>query len=283
MYSTYEDFELTKKLSDDPSAPRDSLSRDSLSRDSLSRDNLSIRDNNKLYNKTPVVTSYGLICCSFPIKDEPLSVLMVRKKNTYAYLDFVRGCYSPYNNQAMIDMFSKMTADEKITIRSLAFEFIWSRAWHSVQHRRQLYFRSKARFEKSFLYDGGVRLINLIDRSHNARDIWEVPKGKKEGREDDIECAVREFREETGLQKNKYTIMPHKQYRYEFEDEGIKYIFVYYLAILKSNINKMIPIKPETTCEITECRWMNILEIRVMANHKLAAFLKPIIKTAKKR
>ena len=41
------------------------------------------------------ITSYGIIL--FTYIDKKLNFLMIRRKDTFGYIDFIRGKYSPYN------------------------------------------------------------------------------------------------------------------------------------------------------------------------------------------
>ena len=95
--------------------------------------------------------------------------------------------------------------------------------------------------------------FNLDDliKSSNTNFInteWGFPKGRREKLETDLECAIREFEEETDLTKNDYSLL---KLRPIIEDingsDNIKYRHIYYIARLnkvdvqlnKANLNQI--------------------------------------------
>ena len=78
--------------------------------------------------------------------------------------------------------------------------------------------------------------VNNI-KSHFDMAEWGFPKGRKVKGETDLQCAIREFTEETGLSENDINILLN--IKTIIEDltgtNGIKYRHIYYLAELKTN------------------------------------------------
>lgn len=75
------------------------------------------------------------------------------------------------------------------------------------------------------------RLKRLIVNSKDSEILWEIPKGSKNKDETNIDCAIREFYEETSIDYSKYKII------HEIEpvcstvhDDNIEYKTFYYLA-----------------------------------------------------
>ncbi len=224
-------------------------------------------------------TSFGVACCR--IKDGKPEILIICKRNTYAYRNFVHAVYNIKNNSDMIKMFSQMTLDEKLEILSLNFSQIWYRAWFN-QTKGKSYFRSKTRFVTNFLQDGGKRLKGLISKSSNSIPIWEIPKGKKDHNETDIVASMREFYEETGIRKHRYKIFPMRQNIYSYIDAGVRYRNVYYTAIcedIPAGVNNALQ---EQLYEIADCKWMNMEALRQVDTHnRLTHFVKHIFKFVK--
>ena len=57
------------------------------------------------------ITSIGIIV--FRYNDANIEYLMIRRKDTLGYLDFMRGKYSVYNKEYIMNMIKQMTTEEK--------------------------------------------------------------------------------------------------------------------------------------------------------------------------
>jgi 8-oxo-dGTP pyrophosphatase MutT (NUDIX family) len=70
-----------------------------------------------------------------------------------------------------------------------------------------LYQQKKDKFSHSFLEDDGKALKKLINGTRNAMTTWEIPKGRKSMNEAPLDTAIREFREETNISRQLYTVL----------------------------------------------------------------------------
>jgi 8-oxo-dGTP pyrophosphatase MutT (NUDIX family) len=229
-----------------------------------------------------VKQSLGIACCRK--NNNKLEVLLVCKRYTYSYNLFVHAKYNSNNNVGLIELFNGMTVDEKLDILSLNFVQIWYRVWLNTP-RNASYYMSKNKFETTFLPDNGARLKKLISKSVNSAKIWEIPKGRKRSKvESDLNCAIREFGEETNVHKKMYKLFPTAKRTYSFIDGGIRYINTYYIAHTKINIEPRINFgTQEQVDEICDIRWMSIEEIRMCdPTHRLEKFIRPIFNYVKK-
>jgi 8-oxo-dGTP pyrophosphatase MutT (NUDIX family) len=174
------------------------------------------------------------------------------------------GKYNPNNNAEIIKLLNGMTIDEKLDLLSLNFIQIWYRLWLSTSQQSQSYFNAKNKFESSFAVDQGVRLRKLVTKSAHAERVWEIPKGRKKNRtEPDIHCAVREFGEETGVQKKNYKMFPGAKRTYSYVDENTRYTNIYYIALAKTNVEPKIDFSiTDQVSEVSDIRWMSIEDIR---------------------
>ena len=142
--------------------------------------------------------SIGIACIR--VIDHIPQILLINKRYTYAYSEFVHGRY-PYDKNYVMELFNRMTNAEKILILSLNFELIWYHIWLNAPKITN-YIQAKNRFETSYLQDGGSKLRYIIARSKSINTLWQIPKGRKRSKnETDLCCAVREFKEETGIEK----------------------------------------------------------------------------------
>jgi len=227
--------------------------------------------------------SFGVACCRF--NNGRPEILLVCKRFSYAYNAFVRGKYNSGNNAELIALFNGMTVEEKLDIRSLNFTQIWYRVWLDNISKTSNYYVAKNKFESTFMVDGGLRLKKLLAKSSNTDKVWEIPKGRKSNKtEPEIHCAIREFREETGIPKSRYKIFPGAKRTYSFTDMGVRYTNTYYLAYMRHLIEPKINFGlSDQLDEIGDIRWMNITDIKyVDSSGHLVNFIRPIFNYMKK-
>lgn len=152
-------------------------------------------------------TSYGVIGFRIcPTTGQP-EYLMICRRHSLGYMDFVRGKMPLTNQSYLMRMINQMTASERIELRKLAD------APHLCQKEkiaaliRGIPFRyegvSVAPGLKSLSDTIKYNLVSLIDDSDQygvwTESEWGFPKGKRNSHETDYECAIREFEEETGF------------------------------------------------------------------------------------
>ena len=84
------------------------------------------------------------------------------------------------------------------------------------------------------------RYLKEIETPRWGYSEFELPKGRREIRENDLECAKREFEEETGYNDEEYTVINDCKPLYEIftGTNGVDYKHIYFLAILHKNIDK---------------------------------------------
>lgn len=210
--------------------------------------------------------SVGIICIKY-IKDEP-HALLIRKRNTYAFMDFICGQYSR-DDDTLIRLFNGMTVLEKIVISSLNFQNIWYFLWADNSTVDRSYYAARHRFDSLFLTDSGARLKRLIGASINSSQIWEAPKGRKRNKtESTIQCAVREFYEETGIHKKFYRIIPNVSFKYSYISEGVKYTNIYYIGLANKTLQCSISFRnKEQIREIDAMEWFNLPSIKRVDKH----------------
>ena len=73
------------------------------------------------------ITSYGIIL--FTYREEKIIFLMIRRKDTFGYIDFIRGKYSPYNIEQLQHTINEMSETEKDRLKTDSFEKLWKHMW----------------------------------------------------------------------------------------------------------------------------------------------------------
>ena len=159
------------------------------------------------------ITSYGIIL--FTYREEKIIFLMIRRKDTFGYIDFIRGKYSPYNIEQLQHTINEMSETEKDRLKTDSFEKLWKHMWGGAggsQFRNEETISAK----KFDIISKGVTinektytLLDLLNTSNtNWKETeWEFPKGRRNAQEKDIECALREFEEETGYSQDSIQIV----------------------------------------------------------------------------
>jgi len=127
--------------------------------------------------------------------------LMIRRKDTLGYLDFLRGKYSLYQKSYIMNMIKQMTSAEKDILRKKS-EHVKSRMTNPSQKDKLTTLIMGIHHANGDTYD----LLSLLNESDHNYEVWTepewgFPKGRRNPNELDYECAVREFTEETGYSK----------------------------------------------------------------------------------
>jgi ADP-ribose pyrophosphatase YjhB (NUDIX family) len=190
------------------------------------------------------ITSFGII--AFRIYENDIQYLMIRRKDTLGYIDFMRGKYSLYNKDYILNMLKQMTVEEKEILGRGDFDLLWKRIWGDEHISNQYKSEENISREKFNALCSGIifknelyTLTTLIEES-NKYDIWTepewgFPKGRRNYQESDYESALREFQEETGYNikqlKNIKNILPFEEI---FTGSNYKsYKHKYYLTFMK--------------------------------------------------
>lgn len=230
--------------------------------------------------------SYGIALCKRD-RDGLVRLLMANKRYTYAFFQFVCGRFNERSDADMIALLDNMTMDEKIDILSLNFQQIWYRIWLSNSNPNNgdgLFFQARGRFNEHIASDGGTRIRSLLRRSHFcAERVWEIPKGRKKNQgEYELECAIREFYEETGIPRNAYHIVPRATFLLSFTEDGRRYDITYYIAVTTRDITQRLnSASIDQITEICNLRWVSAAEMDQYAQRDLAGHRR-IIRRAKR-
>lgn len=212
----------------------------------------------------PPITSYGIIL--FTIHDGYIKYLICQRRDSIEYTDFIRGRYSRSSLRTYITL---MTPEEREKIRKHTFDELWYDLWvnHQTRLYKEVYPKAKQRFEQN--YDKVMELLKQTD-TVTKEPIWGFPKGKKNQRETELQCAVREFIEESKIPIDYKHILNMPPSTELFKGSNCKmYSTHYYIAYIDSNkrkpFNKIVldGIRKETVSEeIRALKWVTLNESR---------------------
>jgi len=196
---------------------------------------------------------------------------MVCRKETLGYIDFMRGKYSVQNKDYIINMVRQMTREEKKLLKTETFDNLWVKIWGNSDYANQYKNEEIVSRDKYNILRNGVVLkndyyslssiIDEVDESSSWEEPeWGFPKGRRNNQENDYNCAIREFCEETGYSKN-YLINIQNALPYEeiFIGSNYKsYKHKYYLMYMV--YNDSLKIGDFQKSEISKMDWKTIDE-----------------------
>jgi 8-oxo-dGTP pyrophosphatase MutT (NUDIX family) len=204
------------------------------------------------------ITSYGIIL--FRRHNETLQYLMIRRKNTFGYIDFIKGQYSENNTEYLQKLFDEMSVQEKEIIKENNFEVLWKQMWED-NVRSNLFNNSK----QKFINLKSSRILHqLIENSTTnwTETEWEFPKGRRNYMEKDLDCALREFEEETGLNASHINLIENLlPFEETFVGTNEKiYKNKYFLASVDENLNLFDELNNFQISEVSKIEWKTINE-----------------------
>jgi 8-oxo-dGTP pyrophosphatase MutT (NUDIX family) len=259
-------------------------------------------------------SSYGVICFHKSPVDSVKRVLMVCRRHSVYYVEFLRGKYDVNNLEYLITLFSRMTRDEiRLICSSANFEVLRNdlgldntrrrvfRAEYETSELKFNYILNLGTLAKviqciNYIFDEsfqlavpgpddtpvnnsttpespasafklqsavtGTNLGNLGEFLQENRDVlnelkaemtsenaelydmpeWEVPKGKRQNKETDLQCAIREFCEETGLAQENIRIFKNVVPLEEVYTgiNGIEYKHIYFIGEIVDIPNSLV-------------------------------------------
>ena len=181
--------------------------------------------------------------------DKVIKYLMVQRKHSLCYVDFLRGKYEMEHIEYLQNIFQYMTTEERSRILTQSFDHLWNELWSGNSQvasrdysKDKDYLSSKERFE--MLREGIVvmrndiripysleKLVRMCNRTKYATPEWGFPKGRRNLRERNIECAKREFEEETNLAGTDYQITNISPIEEVFTGmNNVRYKHIYYVG-----------------------------------------------------
>ena len=188
------------------------------------------------------VLSYGVICINKENK-----VLMIQRKDSLSYIEFLRGKYELNDDNYILSLLNGCSLKERELIKNTSFDKLWEILWFSGKEKKKQtdrmikeYTNSKYKFETL----GSEKINNLIKKCtiHHKNPEWEIPKGRRKGYENNKDCAIREFSEETNITNDSYKLINNiiplvEEYK---GINGVRYKHIYYIAKNLENIKLTI-------------------------------------------
>lgn len=214
------------------------------------------------------ITSCGILLLrgvfeplELPVHPDQVSVLMVRRKDSMAYMEFIRGKYDRDNSEYIKKLLSNMTIQEQTILRTEEFDKLWTKLWGQGRDTHSIEYEVA---KESYEYINREKLISEVPSVYQEPE-WGFPKGRRSKGETDLECAMREFEEETNILPEAYQVYEDLVFTEVFTGtNNVKYKHVYFVAILKNS--KMINLEQKLTAtqrrEVSAVAWKTLKECK---------------------
>ena len=228
--------------------------------------------NNTIFNLIPNVKNNPMVHKNFDYENEDIYYLLIRRKDSLSFVEFMRGRYNLNDIDFIYRMFSEMCIHEREWIKNKTFEEIWNYLWKNENGKNH-----KTEFDISFNklnkikngYFVNNKLISLDVILEETKSIynypeWGFPKGRRNNREKDIETSEREFQEESGFRQGEYNII--KQIKPISEtftgSNNVLYKHIYFLAHSPfDKIPKINPLNFHQSSEVGDIGWFKYEDI----------------------
>lgn len=191
------------------------------------------------------IQSFGIVAVQF---GKPLRYLLIRRRNSIGYETFLRGRYD--NESQMHKLIERMTSNEKEMILNHNFDELWDDLCIIRDSKFYKYGKNKAKekFER-------LNIQELFGNTESEWDLpaWGFPKGRRYNqKESDMQCAIREFMEETGMSREHFRLIFTRPYSETYTGTNeIRYKHLYYIAIVSNNAPPP-SISPDNKCQQAE-------------------------------
>jgi 8-oxo-dGTP pyrophosphatase MutT (NUDIX family) len=202
--------------------------------------------------KKPVL-SCGILLLrdkNLPVKSSDVELLMVRRKDSMSYTEFMRGKYDPTNREYVVCLLENMTKQELSSLKTQPFDSLWSKMWNYNEHELTVT-RDK--------YTAVKDLVQSCVTSYSEPE-WGFPKGRRYRTESDLQCAEREFWEETNIPRSSYILVKNVVFNETFVGtNGVPYEHKYFLCVLTQPFvqQKLTTMQKR---EISSVQWKSIPE-----------------------
>ena len=218
------------------------------------------------------IISLGILL--YRITDNGREYLLVMRKDSLGYVEIIRGNYPLNDLEYLTNIVDVMTLSEKEKLLTQPFSKLWNELWAEDEEKKIKYQKEFYNSEKYFnILKEGVTIdnefvnIQILIKNSNTKwknPEWGFPKGRRNLKEKDLQCAVREFEEETDITRDDiYVLKCIDPLDEDFIGSNKKpYRHIYYIAKLINDIGEPA-INQERkiqVIEIGDIKWLTLNE-----------------------
>ncbi len=206
--------------------------------------------------------------------DNSFKYLLIRRRNSLNYIELIRGKYDVENMEYLETHLEYITNDERQDILNNDFSKLWCDLWEYTSNYQDLpdYIESKQKFDmlkNGIIYKKNELLLKtsfekMINRTRTnyIEPEWGFPKGRRNSREKNVDCAKREFEEETNISTQHYHILNFSPIEETYmASNHLKYKHIYYISQALQKVPLEINFSNKSQrIEIGDIQWLTIDE-----------------------
>lgn len=194
-----------------------------------------------------------------------ISFLLISRRTSLGFLEFMRGRYIIDDKLSIIKLLKQMHDDELYLLKNNNFNYLWKYVW-CIDNINEI-------IDRDYNYSNGK--FNIIKNNGLLNDClknikpeyknyeWGFPKGRRLNIEKNIDCAKREFIEETNLNESDFKILENIDCITEnlIGTNNINYKHIYFIALCNNNLSVSIDKNNYQQCkEVGQIGWFNYIE-----------------------
>jgi ADP-ribose pyrophosphatase YjhB (NUDIX family) len=163
--------------------------------------NLLNRIENFLYNKFIKIEDYNYLNLEYINNvnkyKKDIKFLIIQRKHSLSYIEFLRGLYNENEHEHIKKIFSYMSKNEIEMIKTSDFQLLWDDLWQKTAYTKS-FTKEMNTSTKKFNYLKSINFFESVSTVYDTPE-WGFPKGRRNKYEKNIDCAIREFTEETNF------------------------------------------------------------------------------------
>ncbi len=237
------------------------------------------KSNHTYSNCMAPIMSYGFVL--YRVRDNKLYYLMIQRNYTPDFKELIRGKFDMEDPDYIHNLISRITLHEINYINNYPHKILYQNIEKYYKVRKNKLYHDKYKKAKENyknllqgFQNSSLKLIkfsNIVRKNNPTYYLepdWGFPKGRRNyrGNETDLECAIRELKEETNITPDSYDILPRYNVMEVYEGTNkIKYAHKYYVGKCNDNIIYYIdPFNKHQVGEIRKIGWYSFEESSAM-------------------
>lgn len=172
-----------------------------------------------------------------------IKYLMIQRKDSLGFIEIIRGKYKLSDIDYIKYHIAAMTKPEQQKLLNNDFEVLWNNLW-GIPKEQSLNYKNdkeaaKEKFEK---LKNGIDTISLGELIKEVQTQWDTPewgfpKGRRDPRETEYDCALRELKEETSISEKDILFIQNLEPLSEtfFGSNHVHYCHKYFIFLYNSD------------------------------------------------
>ena len=185
------------------------------------------------FMKQRAITSYGIVLFTISDRNGISEILyqLCQRRDSISFSEFLKNTLPPNEIRRHIAMMSREERQRCIDyyVKNDP-ETLWNNLW--INHKSRLYKNDMKRCCDSFRKNMETYIDEFL-KEGKEENPWGFSKGRKHIHESELECAIREFEEETTISRDLIQVLQINPYEELYTGtDGKLYRTVYYVAYI---------------------------------------------------